>query len=200
MLKNDLSKISELKLRELEAGSDIYLQGGKVRILAISVDKHDKENVEYVPVNAKAGYMAGYNDPEFIAGLPKVNLPNLPKGKSYRMFPIVGDSMLPIPEGSDVIASFIEDWTQIKPRTACIVILNGTNDFVFKMVTVQGDRTVLLESLNKAYQPYTVAVNDVLEIWQFHSYQSRELPDQETDLNEIKRMIISLKDQLPFKL
>jgi len=118
LLKIDLSKISELKLRELEAGSDVYLQGGKVRVLAITVDKAEKENAEYVPIKAKAGYMAGYNDPEFIAALPKVNLPKLFKGKSYRMFPIIGDSMAPIPEGSDVIASFAEDWTGIKPKTA----------------------------------------------------------------------------------
>ncbi|WP_029274556.1 XRE family transcriptional regulator [Pedobacter borealis] len=194
LLRIDLSKVSELKLRELEAGSDIYLQGGKVRVLAISVDKSNKENVEYVPIKVKAGYMAGYNDPEFIASLPKVNLPNLPKGKSYRMFPIIGDSMHPIPEGSDVITSFVEDWTGIKPKTACIVILNGNNDFVFKLVTVQNDKTILLESLNKLYKPYSVTVAEVLEIWQFHSYQTKELPTQETDLDEIKRMIISLRN------
>lgn len=199
LLKIDLSKMSELKLRELESGSDIYLQGGKVRVLAISVDRTEKENVEYVPIKAKAGYMAGYNDPEFIAGLPKVNLPNLPKGKSYRMFPIVGESMLPIQEGSDVIASFVEDWTGIKPKTACIVILNGNNDFVFKLVTVQNDKTILLESLNKLYEPYTIPVNDILEIWQFYSYQTKELPEQETDLDEIKRMIISIHSQMPNK-
>lgn len=199
LLRIDLSKVSELKLRELESGSDIYLQGGKVRVLAISVDKNDKENVEYVPIRAKAGYMAGYNDPEFIAGLPKVNLPNLPKGKSYRMFPIIGDSMLPVPQGSDVIASFVEDWMGIKPKSACIVILNGSNDFVFKLVTIQNDRTVLLESLNKLYKPYQVPVNDILEIWQFHSYQTQELPEQGTDLDEIKRMIISLQNQVQSK-
>lgn len=196
LLRIDLSKVSKLKLRELESGSDIYLQGGKVRVLAISVDRAEKENVEYVPIKAKAGYMAGYNDPEFIAGLPKVNLPNLPKGKSYRMFPIVGESMLPIQEGSDVVVSFVEDWLSIKPKTACIVILNGTNDFVFKLVTIQKDKTVLLESLNKLYKPYQVSVNDILEIWQFYSYQTKELPEQETDLDEIKRMINTLQNDL----
>jgi len=104
--------------------------------------------------------------------------------------------MAPIPEGSDVIASFVEDWTGIKPKTVCIVILNGTNDFVFKLVTLQKDKALLLESLNKAYQPYTVEVNEVLEIWQFHSYQAKELPMQRTDLDEIKRMINSLRDKI----
>ncbi|HEY3389742.1 MAG TPA: helix-turn-helix transcriptional regulator, partial [Prolixibacteraceae bacterium] len=64
LLKIDLSKLGELKIRELEAGNDVYIRGGNLRVLAISVDKSNNENVEYVPVKAKAGYMAGYNDPE----------------------------------------------------------------------------------------------------------------------------------------
>ncbi|MFC1225581.1 helix-turn-helix transcriptional regulator [Pedobacter sp. BG31] len=147
-----------------------------------------------MPIRAKAGYMAGYNDPEFIAALPKVNLPNLPKGKSYRMFPIIGDSMAPIPEGSDVIASFVD--RGLDADKAKGGLYRDPQWYVFKMVTVQGDRTVLLESLNKAYQPYSVAVNDVLEVWQFHSYHTKELPAPETGLDEIKRMISNLKESI----
>ncbi|MGC9354693.1 MAG: helix-turn-helix domain-containing protein, partial [Mariniphaga sp.] len=61
LLKIDLSKLGELKVRELEAGNDVYIRGGNLRVLAISVDRSNNENVEYVPVKAKAGYMAGYN-------------------------------------------------------------------------------------------------------------------------------------------
>src|SRR5690606_40737116 len=76
MLKVDLTKLGELKLRELEAGNDVYIKGGNLRVLAISVDKSNNENVEYVPVKAKAGYASGgYNDPEYIAGLPKFSMP-----------------------------------------------------------------------------------------------------------------------------
>ncbi|AOM80006.1 XRE family transcriptional regulator [Pedobacter steynii] len=200
LLKIDLSKISELKLRELEAGSDIYLQGGNIRVLAISVDKNNKENMEYVPVKAKAGYRTGFNDPEFIAALPKFSMPNLPKSGTFRMFPTTGDSMLPIPEGCDVICKFVADWLQVKPRTLCIVVLKGEQDFVFKLVTIGSEGTVLLESLNKLYAPYTVTVSEVLEIWQFHSYQTQEVPDTQTDLMEIKRMISSLQDQVLKKL
>uniref|UniRef100_A0A0N4Z8L8 HTH cro/C1-type domain-containing protein n=1 Tax=Parastrongyloides trichosuri TaxID=131310 RepID=A0A0N4Z8L8_PARTI len=103
LIKVDLRKLTELKIRELEGGNDVYMMGGNIRVLAISVDKKNKENVEYVPIKAKAGYASGYNDPEFIANLPKFSIPHLPNG-TFRMFPIVGDSMLPIAEGSDIIA------------------------------------------------------------------------------------------------
>ncbi|HVI49277.1 MAG TPA: LexA family transcriptional regulator [Chitinophaga sp.] len=196
LLKVDLARLGEMKLRELEAGNDVYMMGGKLRVLAITVDRDNKENVEYVPVKAKAGYVRGYNDPEFIAGLPKFNMPNLPKQGTFRMFPITGDSMLPVPDGSDVLAKFVEDWKALKPGTPCIVILNGINDFVFKLVTVSEDRTVLLESLNSSYKPYTVEVSDVLEIWQFYGYHSKQMPKATTDMQQLSENIGQILEEV----
>ena len=186
LLRVDLTKLSELKLRELEAGNDVYLTGGKIRVLAITVNSENKENIEYVPVKAKAGYRAGYSDPEYLASLPKFSLPNLPKGQTFRMFPITGDSMLPLPDGADVICRFVQDWTALKPGTLCIVILRGEQEFVFKKVTVDAASGMLiLESLNPSYQPYQVGLDQVLEIWKYHSYQSTAVPEAHTDVQHI---------------
>jgi len=194
LLKVDLPKLGEWKLKELLAGNDVYMMGSKIRVLAITVDKNNKENAEYVPIKAKAGYMAGYNDPEYIAGLPKFSLPNLPKSGTFRMFPTTGDSMLPIPENSEVIAQYVEDWKSLKPDTPCIVILKGQQDFVFKLVTVQPNGDVLLKSLNRNYTPYTVKVEDILEIWKYYKHQTGTLPPPETDLQELKTLILELRD------
>jgi Predicted transcriptional regulators len=184
LLKVDLSKMGELKLRQLEAGNDIYMTGSKLRVLAISVDKNNRENLEYVPIKAKAGYRAGFNDPEYIANLPKFLLPNLPKGATFRMFPTTGDSMLPIPEGSDIVCRYLENWANLKPRTLCIAVLKGEQDFVFKQVTLQ-EKGLLMESLNTTYQPYIVPISEVLELWEFYSYQTREIPESKTDMHHI---------------
>jgi transcriptional regulator with XRE-family HTH domain len=194
LMKVDLSRLGELKLRELEAGNDVYMTGTKLRVVAISVDAKDNENMEYVPIKAKAGYAAGYNDSEYIAALPKFSLPNLPKG-TFRMFPTTGDSMLPVPEGSDVIAQYIQDWTTIKPDTPCIVILKGSQDFVFKLVSIH-QREFILKSLNSAYQPYSVAPEDVLEIWKFYRYQAAAFPDAPTDMDKLKMMIQQLQSDV----
>jgi transcriptional regulator with XRE-family HTH domain len=196
LLKIDLPKLGELRVRELESGNDVYMAGSKIRILAITVDKDNKENVEYVPIKAKAGYRSGYNDPEFIATLPKFSMPNLPEGGTFRMFPISGDSMLPIPDGSDVIAEYVEDWKNIKADTLCIVILKGEQEFVFKQVTVQTDGNVLLKSLNTIYSPYNVPNEDVLEVWKYYKYQTSELPEPTTDLQEVKRLILEVKQDI----
>jgi transcriptional regulator with XRE-family HTH domain len=195
LLKIDLSRLGELKLRELESGNDVYMAGSKLRVLAITTDKNNRENMEYIPVKAKAGYRAGFNDPEYIAGLPKFSLPNLPKGSTFRMFPITGDSMLPIPDGSDVVCRFIENWSNLKPRTLCIAILKGEQDFVFKQVTLQ-EQGLLMESLNRAYEPYTVPVSEVLELWEFYSYHTRQIPDTQTDLTILTKAVREMQEDL----
>jgi len=194
LLKIDLTKLGELKIKELLAGNDVYMTGSKIRVLAITVDKNNRENAEYVPVKAKAGYRSGYNDPEYIAGLPKFSLPNLPKSGTFRMFPTTGDSMLPIPENSEVIAQYVQDWKSIKPGTPCIIILKSTQDFVFKLVTVEATGEVLLKSLNRNYAPYTINSEDILEIWKYYKHQTGTLPPPETDLQELKTLILELRD------
>ncbi|RZJ64257.1 MAG: LexA family transcriptional regulator [Flavobacterium sp.] len=195
LLKVDLSRLGELKLRELEAGNDVYMAGGNIRVLAITVDKNNRENMEYVPVKAKAGYRAGFHDPEFLATLPKFNLPNLPKGGTFRMFPTMGDSMLPIPENSDIICKYVENWNDIKDKTLCIVILKGEQEFVFKQVTLN-NKTFVLESLNSQYSPYEVTVDEVLEIWKFHSFHSSKLPESAGDLDGLMKMMMEMKKDL----
>lgn len=178
LVKVDLAKISELRLRELESGNDDYITGAKQRILTTTVDRDNNENVEVVPVKAKAGYMAGYSDPEYIAQLPVFYMPQLPRGRKYRMFPVSGDSMLPIPDGAFVIAQYQEDWKQIKSGTPCIVVLREEG-IVFKILEnrLADNRSLLLVSLNSAYEPFEVRAKDVLEIWTFHSFWSKEIPE-----------------------
>lgn len=189
LLTVDLTKLSPEEILDHQTDNTQF------RVLAISVNSDQSENIEYVPVKAKAGYAASYHDPEFIAALPKCTFPNLPKGHTYRVFPTTGDSMLPIPAGSEVIAQYVADWKTIKPETPCIVILKGDQDFVFKLVTLQKGGRILLRSLNEVFQPYTVQMDEVAEIWKYHKHQTDSLPDRPTDLQEIKGLLVQLLGQ-----
>ncbi|WP_221391272.1 helix-turn-helix domain-containing protein [Dyadobacter sp. NIV53] len=196
LLKIDLSKLSEQKIKDLELGSELFMKGNNIRVLAVTVDKDENENVEYVPVKAKAGYRSGYNDPEFLASLPKFNLPNLPKNGTFRMFPTIGDSMLPVPEGSDVITRYVQDWTRLKAETPCIVILKGEQDFVFKQVTIKLDGTMLLQSFNKQYFAYTIPVSEVIELWEYYSFHSKQLPEPQTDMQQLLKMLQEMQMEI----
>jgi len=195
LLKVDLGKLTEFKLRELEAGNDVYMTGSKIRVLAISTDKQNKENAEYVPIKAKAGYRSNYSDPEYIAALPKFQFPTLPRHGTFRTFPITGDSML-VPEGSEVTGEYMENWKAIKPDTPCIVILNDVDDFVFKLVTLQEHGRFLLKSLNTVYDPYEVEAGEVLELWKFKILHTKELPERMTDIQELKQMLDKLLNEV----
>src|SRR5688572_28490337 len=78
-------------------------------VLAITVDRDDKENIELVSQKASAGYLSGYQDPEFVKDLPKISMPTLPKNKTFRAFEIQGDSMLPIQPGSIIFGEYLEN-------------------------------------------------------------------------------------------
>src|ERR1700749_3036386 len=65
LLRVDLLKISEAKFKELQAGNDSFITGTNLRVLSTTVDKNNKENIEFVPLKAKAGYLAGFHDSEF---------------------------------------------------------------------------------------------------------------------------------------
>lgn len=195
LLKIDLARLSELKLRELEAGNDVYTSGTRIRVLAISTDKENTENVEYVPVKAKMGYKAGYNDPEYIAALPKFTLPNLPRGKTYRIFTGIGESMLPIKPNTDFITEYVENWEILKDAPCVLILKSEGADFLFKYASWQKkERNFLLRSLNEEeYPPFTVAADEVLEVWKYHKHITDELPQKEPSLRQIMNMIKDLK-------
>jgi len=197
LIKVDLSQLSELGIRDLEAGNDVYLRGGSIRILATTVNTDNIENVELVPIKAKAGYLAGYSDPGFISKLPVFNLPQLDPNRKYRMFPTEGDSMLPIPEGAYVIGEFVQDWSSIKEKAPCIVVTKEEG-ISFKLLSkrLKENRSLLLESLNTLYDPYEVAVMDVLEVWKFHSYFTENIPDPLSALDQVGRDVREIKATL----
>ena len=66
LVKMDLGKLSDFQLNELERGNDVYVTGARLRVLATTVDSTNRENIEVVPLKAKAGYTNGFADPEFI--------------------------------------------------------------------------------------------------------------------------------------
>lgn len=174
LIRYDLSKLGEFELNLLEKGFDVDVTGQKLRLLTISLNKEGEENIEMVPVKAQAGYTTSYGDLDFIASLPKFQLPFLPKEKTYRSFQIEGESMLPIAPGSWVTCSYIRDWTSIKEGTPCIVVTRE-DGIVFKVVYRKTETTFLLVSTNRSFKPYELAINKVVELWKFETYNGFEI-------------------------
>jgi len=148
-----------------------------VRVLSISVDSEDRENIELVPVKASAGYLNGYADPEYISELPKFRLPFLPQG-TFRAFELKGDSMLPLQPGTLIIGEYIENWTDVKVGDT-YVFITKSDGIVYKRAgnRYRENKTIKLISDNPVYDPYPVQAEDILEIWKAKAYISTSFPD-----------------------
>ncbi|SUJ01046.1 transcriptional regulator, y4mF family [Sphingobacterium spiritivorum] len=148
-----------------------------LRVLSVTVDQQDRENIELVPVKASAGYLNGYGDPEYVAELPKFSLPMFNQG-TYRAFEIKGDSMLPLPSGSVIIGEYVENWHDIKPGQTYIIV-SKEEGVVYKRIAFKykEEKGLKLVSDNKTYEPYWVGSDDILEVWKAKAFISTELPE-----------------------
>lgn len=157
------------------------VSGKSLRILPITVDAENNERISVVPEKAEAGYAQNYADPEYIEELPRFSLPinELYQDQTYRLFQISGDSMLPIPSGSYIISSYIPDWHEIKDGQCCIVVTRDQG-IVYKRLWNQLDEgSLLLKSDNRLYEPYSIPVEEVVEIWLASGYIAFDLPNRE---------------------
>jgi len=147
-----------------------------LRVLSISVDRDDNENIEMVPLKASAGYLNGYADPEYVAQLPKFYLPMFKNG-TFRAFEIKGDSMLPLPSGSIIIGEYLSNWGDLKSGDTYVVV-SKSDGVVYKRVVgkFKEQKKLKLVSDNPVYEPYEISGEDILEIWKAKAYLSTELP------------------------
>lgn len=140
-----------------------------LRVLAITMDQDQRQNIELVNSKAEAGYLDSFQDPEYISELPKMYIPNLPSG-SYRAFEIRGDSMLPMPSGSIVISKYVETLNELKDDKTYIIITER-DGLVYKRIRNHKDQKCLTAiSDNEMYPPYTISYPDIREMWRYHAH------------------------------
>lgn len=204
-LLNKIAEFYNLTIDELvnEEISDTWKPKTKagasqVRVLSVTLDASEKENIELVPVKASAGYLNGYADPEFVAELPKFSLPMFKNG-TFRAFEIKGDSMLPLESGSIVIAEYVDDWNSIKPGQT-YVIISSQDGVVYKRIgqKFKPEKGLLLVSDNKVYEPYWVQTEDVVEIWKAKGYFTTQLPEPspEPSIESLTDMVAQMQKTL----
>jgi len=165
LLKTDIDtplfRKSSTKLKSIENRA--------IRVVAITLQKNQKQNIDFVPVSAIAGYSKSFENPEYLKELPHFSIPKLSEG-TFRAFEIKGDSMPPITEGSIVIGKYIEHHTEIE---------NGKR-YIFVLRDVVSD--------NSEYLPYTVKITDVLEAWEmvsFIGYLPKKIDSNQTIINKL---------------
>lgn len=198
--------IDDLISGDLSKGKKKFMvdaAGSSLRILPIAIDRsEDRELVSLVPVKAAAGYMTGYGDVDYIESLPRFMLPfpELPQDRSYRVFQIQGESMLPVPSGSYILCEYVQNWTTIR-SDECYVLLTKDDGVVYKRVInhLEEKKELLLKSDNREFDPYTVEADKILEVWKAVGYTSFQLPDgnyQPVGMQELTQLVMEMKRDL----
>jgi transcriptional regulator with XRE-family HTH domain len=152
--------------------------------------------IQFVPVKAAAGYLAGYADQDFIDELNTFTLPMLAPGQ-YRAFEIMGDSMLPTPSGSVIVCERVDDQEDIRNSQAYIVV-SRNEGIVYKRIVKnnKAKAKLTLVSDNPQYEPYHINADDVLEMWKAVYVLHKPTPQPRWDMNQLATVVNTLQEQV----
>ncbi len=190
----DIFKLSldELLLKDLSSDNNSFLARRRAQKLAST----GSAEIQFVPVKAAAGYLAGYADPEFIDELNTFTLPMLAPG-SYRAFEIIGDSMLPTPSGSIIVGEKVDNFEDVRNNNAYIIV-SRHEGIVYKRVVKnpKSKSKLTLVSDNSNYHPYTVNTSDVIEFWSAAFVISKATVQPRWDVNQLANLVSNLQEQV----
>lgn len=190
----DMFKLSldELLLKDLSETKGSYISKRR----ALKMASGGSAEIQFVPIKAAAGYLAGYEDPAFVDELNTFTLPMLAPG-SYRAFEIIGDSMLPTPSGSVIVGERVESIDDLRANNTYIVI-SRKEGIVYKRVmkNAKTKNKLTLISDNPAYQPYNVDAEDVLEMWKAAHIISKANTQQRWDVGQLANLVSDLHEQV----
>lgn len=168
----------------------------------VAVNQNDEENVVYIPVKARAGYLEGYGDSEYIETLPSFYMPQLTNG-TYRCFEVQGNSMVrTFFDGDLVFGKYVEDLAYIKDGRV-YVIVSKNDGIVLKRVInrIEERGKLILKSDNKDgnYPTYTIDAEDIMEVWYVTMFASKQIPepiDVYDRLHELESKLTELQEAL----
>lgn len=185
--------LDELLLQDLSESRDANYLAKRRQMKMMG---ENKSLIQFVPVKAAAGYLAGYADSEFIDELNTFTLPML-SGGVYRAFEIVGDSMLPTPSGSVIVGEKIENLDVVK-NNAPYIVVSKSEGIVYKRIVKnnKNKNKLTLVSDNPAFQPYQVQAADILEMWQAQVIINKVAPQQRWDVDSLVNLVSNLQDQV----
>ncbi len=199
----DLVKSNEkdLMLRGAFADKAVAGYGNIPRI--ITVDNSGNDNIIYVPVKARAGYLSGYGDAEFMETLPTFRLPGL-NNATYRMFEVDGPSMAPnVLHGDRIIGEWIDALDKIRDNRVYVIVHSGgvAVKRVINRLSERGKLYLKSDTIAHRHEFPTLEVDpeDVKEVWYGRMKISSDfsepaevyhrLADLEMDVLEMKNLI-----------
>ncbi|MDG5491053.1 LexA family transcriptional regulator [Psychroserpens sp. SPM9] len=171
----------------------------------ISTTPDGDENVIYVPSKARAGYLNGYEDTEFIESLPAFYMPQLTHG-SFRCFEVQGNSMLKtFYDGDMVFGKYVENFDDLKDGRVYVVVSKNDGIVlkrVYNRIKDQGFLTLKSDNADGNYPNFNINAQDIIELWYVTMYASKQMPepvDVSDKLQDLELKIKSLEQRVSQK-
>jgi hypothetical protein len=107
--------------------------------------------------------------------------------------------MLPLPTGTIVIGEYVENWNDVKAGET-YVFISMNDGVVYKRAgnKLKDNKSIKLISDNPVYEPYTIEVQDILEIWKAKAFISSEFPQPspEPTLESLTQMMAQMQKSI----
>lgn len=196
-----------IKTPPVEIIAPIKVEGRSLmpKVIVLKDEDVEEERIPLVPVMAQAGYLQGYDDPQYIKELPMYNLPGMRNG-TFRIFQVEGLSMYPtLQSGSYVVGQFVEDWEHISDNRIYVVV--STEGVIVKRVLNRIEKygSLYCKSDNRVFPHINVRLNDVREIWECKMHLSfdfldpvpeyQKIADLEADVQFLKQRVEQLEEE-----
>jgi transcriptional regulator with XRE-family HTH domain len=177
--------------------SEEYLEGKKLRMLSVTVDQKNRENIEYISQKDNNDYISRFGDPEYLESLPRFQLPMLPEGELYRAFEAGKDTFTGMGPGGVVVGRYVRNWYSLKDQQVYIVVTRSKGIVCRKIANqIQEKGCLLLLPDTASFKATEVAVEDVLEIWEAKAFISMYLPEGDMSLHKLTDMVMNLQQEV----
>ncbi len=168
----------------------------------ITVNENGNENISYIGAQARAGYLEGYGDPEYIDNLPSFSMPTLVNG-TFRCFQIRGNSMYTtLCDGDLLFGKYVDNFDDIIDSRIYVIVSKNDGVVVKRVLNrIKESGKLILKSDNKDgnYPMYSINAEDILEIWYATMYASKQMPDPVNiyeKLHTLEGKIFELEDYI----
>lgn len=178
-----------------------HTSGKYIRPLVVTVDNTRQENILFVPIKARAGYLLGYGDPEYIQSLYACSMPGFTNG-TFRIFEVEGYSMSnTLQPGDMVITRYVENWNNLSNDNVYVIV--AKNGICIKRIQNVIDKAagVVIQSDNPEFATDFIPVDEIMEIWEAKALVSRSISRKPSDvifeLNTLKSRFEHLTNKKP---
>lgn len=160
----------------------------------VTVDSLGRDNISYVSVKARAGYLIGYEDPAYIEKLPAFTVPGYTHG-TYRLFEVDGHSMFPTLQASDRVITRWTGISEVRDDRVYVIVTKNEGVLIKRLINRYQEGKIIAKSDNNhggEFPALVLDLSEISEIWYVVERWTRQLPGP----GEIYKRIVNLEAEL----